>query len=833
MLIFEREIQIYQILVPAVSTGVLITGITLFSYLFRRTGEKIYFAMLLMNCFAFIFVLSEIIVLVAGGWFQNPVIGMHFHRAEQIAGVFFIFGLPYFIHHITELNEKWKKVNRIIWITALAFCFLVLVIAYAAPDLFISQDNHRSTWLSLAWDHARGKEGPLYFARDCFLGIMVIYSIVSMAAEIRIHKRYKYIVLPLIGLIIAVLGAAEDILYVHEKISIGPYPFPEAFYSRFSIGVTIFVLLSMAGVIRQYHDKSMQVETAFKDLENAYKILNHTEERFRQVAENIHEVFIIYDYRNRVFLYISPAYEEIYDRPLNVLYELPELFFDAIHQDDRDGYRTLLKRENLKERNEIEFRITRPDGSVRWVSNHISVIYDKNGEIYRLASVIEDITERKKSQEDLTYIAYHDPLTGLPNRRAFFERFQELISMAKREEPKKNKALLFLDLDRFKNLNDVFGHSFGDSLLKIASQRLGGCLRKSDYLYRLGSDEFTIILNGISDDLDAAIVAGKLIEVISGTMKVDGREVYLGLSIGIGIFPRDGDDMDLLVKNTDIALRDAKAEGSVYRFFNEDMTKQARERIVIENYLRTAINNDQFELYYQPFVDSEGVLTGMEALLRWKHPELGFVPPDKFIPIAETTGLIYDIGDWTLDRACRQAALWQSKGYPNLKIAVNLSAQQFSDKKLEYKVDLAVNKYDLNPGTLHLEITESSVMDNPDSAIRVMQSLNEKGISFSIDDFGIGYSSLSHIKRFKIDYLKIDKSFIKDLIVDQNNTEITRAIIAMAHNLNLRVIAEGVEAVTQFEFLNTLQCDLHQGFLFSRPVPAEEFEKLLEKRVLL
>ena len=831
MLIFEQEIQIYQILVPAISTGVLITGIFLFLYLFSRTKEKIYLAMLLMNFFAFSFVASEIVVLVAGGWFQNSSLGMHFHRTEQVAGAFFIFGLPFFLHYLTEMDERWKKVNRIIWIAALAVSGIILMIAYVAPDLYISQNNHRATWLSLAWDHGRGKEGPIYLARDVILSFVVLYSLVSMSIEIRIHKRYKYVTLPLIGLVIAVLGAASDTIFVHEEIALGP--FPEAFYSRFSVGVTVFILLSMASVIRQYHDKALQVESAFKDLENAYKILNHTEERFRQVAENIHEVFIIYDYRNKVFLYVSPAYEEIYDRPLSVLYQLPEVFFDAVHEDDRDAVRDILRKENLNERNEIEYRITRPDGTVRWVRNHISVINDKNGDVYRLASVIEDITERKKSQEDLTYIAYHDPLTGLPNRRAFFERFRELINQAKREEPKKNKALLFLDLDRFKNLNDVFGHSFGDSLLKIASQRLKGCLRKSDYLYRLGSDEFTIILNGISDDLDAAIVAGKLIEVISGTMKVDGREVYLGLSIGIGIFPRDGDDMDVLVKNTDIALREAKGEGSVYRFFNENMTRQAQERIVIENNLRTAINNEQFELYYQPFVDFEGRINGMEALLRWKHPELGFIPPDKFIPIAETTGLIYDIGDWTLDRACRQAALWHGMGYGDLKIAVNLSAQQFSDKKLEYKVDLTMNRYGLNPNTLHLEITESSVMNNPDNGIRVMQSLNEKGISFSIDDFGIGYSSLSYLKRFKIHFLKIDKSFIRDLISDENSTEITRAIIAMAHNLNLRVIAEGVETGEQFEFLKTLNCDLLQGFLFSRPVPAEEFEKLLERKILL
>jgi diguanylate cyclase (GGDEF)-like protein/PAS domain S-box-containing protein len=715
--------------------------------------------------------------------------------------------------------------------TGLALSLFFCIAAFVAPDLYVSQSVHRSTWLSLAWDHGRGQEGALYLARDVILFIITLYSMICFVVDLKWHRRYQYALLPLIGLLLAGLGAASDIIYVHRQITVGF--FPDAFFSRFSIGITIFIFLSMASVIRQYHDKASQVETAFKDLGNAYKLLNHTEERFRQVAENIHEVFIIYDYRSRVFLYISPAYEEIFDRPLRSLYQVPETFFDAVHHDDRSMLTDALKKGSLEDRNEIEYRIIRPDGNMRWVRNRVSVIRDKNGDIYRLAAIIEDITDRKKSQEELTYIAYHDPLTGLPNRRSFFERFYELIIQAKREEPRKNKALLFLDLDRFKNLNDVFGHNFGDSLLKIVSKRLQGCLRKSDYLFRLGSDEFTIILNGISDDLDAAIVAGKLIEVISGAMKIDGKEVYLGLSIGISISPRDGDDADLLVKNADIALREAKAEGNVYRFFDEDMTRLAQERISIENNLRNALQSDQLQLYFQPMTDPEGKIVGMEALIRWLHPELGFIPPDRFIPIAETTGMIYEIGDWTLDRACMQAALWHRLGYDELRVAVNLSAQQFRDKNLAIKVEQTLKKYSLNARCLDLEITESSVMDNPDNAIRVMESLNNLGVSFSIDDFGIGYSSLSYLKRFKIHFLKIDKSFIRDLIVDENNTEITRAIVAMAHNLNLKVIAEGVETSEQHEFLRGLKCDLLQGFLFSRPVPADDFEKLLEKRVLV
>lgn len=831
MILFEKDLQIYQLLIPCICAGILFTSLMLFSYIYRKTRDKLYLAMLITNLLAFVFVFGEMMVLLMGGWLKRSTLAIHFHRTEQLAGAFFIFAIPYFLHHVLEINEKWKSINKLVWKAGLAVSIIILILTPILPDSFISLTKHHDSWLYLSWEHGRGKEGFLYFARDILLGLVLVYCLVVLIIDLKMHKKFKYLVFLIIGLMVAVFGAFEDILYVHKMFYIDPLS--DVYFSRFSLGITFFVLLSIYGVIRQYTDKAMDVESAYHNLENAYKLLNHTEERFRQVAENIREIFIIFDYRNNAFLYISPAYEKIFNSDPNVLYNNPQDFFKYVHPDDRLRLNNALKLENLGESFDIDYRIIRPDGTLRWLRNQTTCIKDKNSEVYRLASVIEDITDRKKGEEELTYIAFHDILTGLPNRRAFFERFYELISQAKREKPRKNKALLFLDVDRFKNINDTYGHHFGDILLKEVTVRIQQCLRKSDYCYRLGSDEFTIILNGISDDIDAAVVARKLINKLSLPIPVDGREVYLGLSIGISIYPKDGEDADSLVKYADIALYEAKHAGNTYRFFDHDMNREAQERLIIENNIRIAIEKNQFSLHFQPLVRIDGTIAGMETLIRWKHPEIGYIPPARFIPVAESAGLINEIGDWTLDHACAQLKEWQDKGYDDLRISVNLSPYQFRDKNINTKIKDLLEKYDLDPACLELEITESSVMENPDETVRIMSILNEMGITFSIDDFGIGYSSLSYLKRFKIKNLKIDKSFIKDLIVDVNNTEITKAIVAMAHNLNLQVIAEGVETLEQMEFLKTLHCDLLQGYLFSRPVPADEFIILLERRNLL
>lgn len=825
MFIFEYDLRLYQLVVPTFTDGILAISLLLFFYMYYRTREKLYLAMMFLNLFAIIHVSSELLVLFFGGWRQMASLAMQFHRLEDLAATFFLFALPYYLSHLLDMNESWHRLNRLIWKAGLIVSIAITFIAFIEPDLFVSQTINKETWLINAWDHGRGKEGLVFFIRDIMVAFVASYTIACIAIDLWRHRKYQYLLLPLVGFIIAAYAGLDDILYVYGYSLISPLK--DLFFSRFSVGISFFAVLAMAGIFKEYFDKGEQVEESYHNLENAYKILNSSEERFRQVAENMNEIFMIYDYRNRVFLYISPAFESVFNSPVNPLYQSPEQFYDFIYPEDRESLSERIEKGNLPNRDEVEYRIIIGDGTIRWVRHLTSVIRDKNNEIYRLVSIIEDITERRKNQEELFYIAYHDILTGLPNRRAFFEQLYQLISQAIREEPRKNKALLFIDLDRFKNINDTFGHSFGDKLLKTASEKMKSCLRKSDNIYRLGSDEFTIILNGIADDLDAAVVANKIIDEFSSVLVIDEREIFLNLSIGISIYPKDGEDADTILKHADIALQESKIDSGTYRFFDSNMNKKFLEKLKIENSVRQALMNDQFCLFYQPFVDDAGKIIGMEALIRWKDDRHNAISPDIFIPIAESSGLIFDIGDWTINRACFQLAKWKQMGYNEITLSVNLSAQQFRDKGMVNKIKGVMEKYSIEGKDLVLEITESSIMDNPENTVKIMKTLTDMGIRFSIDDFGIGYSSLNYLKQYSIHHLKIDRSFIRDLIIDDDNTEITKAIIAMSHKLKMKVVAEGVETPEQAEFLKTLHCDIYQGYLFSRALDADEFEKLL------
>ncbi len=730
-----------------------------------------------------------------------------------------------------SLNATWQKINFYLKYALLIIPIIILLIAFISPDLFISMTKIKFFTSSASSDFGRGTEGIVYIIRDAILFLAVMYSIICMLYELHKNKDQIQTLLPLLGLIIGIYTAADDTLFIHYNIEIGLLR--DIKFSRFTVGITIFIMLSMTSTIREFIKKALQLEKAYIEKNSAFKVLHHSEERFRQLVDNINEAFVIYDYTNNVILYISPAFENIWGFSPFEFYEKPELLFNTIHEEDKKWVQQSLLPDHIKDEFEMEYRISVSNGSTKWVRNKIFAIRNNDNRVYRLALIIEDITERKESEEELTYIAYHDILTGLPNRRYFFERFYELIIQAQREKPSNNKALFFIDLDRFKTINDTMGHDLGDKLLKLVSSRLKQCIRKSDYLFRIGGDEFTIILNGVNDDLDSAIVAQKIIKAITDPFLIAAREYFLGINIGISSYPKDGDDVDTLVKNSDIALNEAKKERNGYRFFNEDMNAKALERMSIEDNLRYAIERNEFRLYYQPLVNRSGEIQGMEALIRWIHPDLGFIPPDKFISIAESTGQILPIGEWTFDTACRQIKKWNEMGFHNLKIAVNVSAHQFMDEKFVEKIESTIKNHQISSALLEIEITESSVMKDPEEATSKINRLNDMGISFSIDDFGTGYSSLSYLKRFKINYLKIDRSFVNDIHVDINNTEITKAIIAMAHNLQLKLIAEGVETKEQMDFLIELNCDLLQGYLFSKPVPADEFTKLLEKSSLV
>jgi diguanylate cyclase (GGDEF)-like protein/PAS domain S-box-containing protein len=440
---------------------------------------------------------------------------------------------------------------------------------------------------------------------------------------------------------------------------------------------------------------------------------------------------------------------------------------------------------------------------------------------------IGQFCRRKQAEQRIQYLAYYDGLTGLPNRTLFNQRLNHALTQARRN--KKNLAVLFIDLDRFKNINDTLGHEAGDHLLQEMAKRFKACLRESDTVARLGGDEFVVLLEHIADPKHASNVARKILGAALSPFAIADGEYHVTASVGISIYPEDGEDDQTLMKHADIAMYLAKDQGkNNYQFYSTQINVHSFERLALESSLRRALERREFSLHYQAKVDlKSGCVTGMEALLRWNHPDLGMVSPALFIPLAEETGLIVAIGRWVINEACAQNKAWQEQGLPALSVSVNLSARQFNDDSLVRDVAQALEQSGLAPQYLELEITESMVMYNPDKAVKLLSELKAMGISVAIDDFGIGYSSLSQLKRFPIDTIKIDRSFIKDLIESKEDAAITGAIIAMGTTLSLNVIAEGVETDAQVGFLKAHQCNEMQGYYFSKPIPSDEFTQLL------
>lgn len=461
----------------------------------------------------------------------------------------------------------------------------------------------------------------------------------------------------------------------------------------------------------------------------------------------------------------------------------------------------------------------------KWLS--IVTVKGKRGNIQNYIAVFSDISDRKAADERIHFMAHYDALTCLPNRILLHDRILQAITAAPRLGNK--VAILFLDLDRFKAINDTLGHSTGDLLLQSVAERLKGCIRSSDTIARLGGDEFIIVLRDLEDGVYAGTVAQKILETISTPFMIRDIELNTSASIGISLYPDDGMANEELIANADVAMYRSKENGrNNYQFFAPDMNDSAYERLTMENNLRKALERQEFVLYYQPQVNSEtGRIIGAEALVRWRHPEMGLVPPGMFIPIAEESGLIVTIGEWILREACRQNKSWQQEGLSPIPVAVNLSTVQFRQKNLMALVANTLQESRLDPHWLELEITESGIMQDVEAAVTTLNSLKQMGLKLSIDDFGTGYSSLSYLKKFPLDKLKIDQSFVRDITTDQDDAAIVVAIIGMAKSLKLRVIAEGVETRGHLDFLGTNGCIEIQGYYFGKPVPADEFGRLL------
>ena len=555
--------------------------------------------------------------------------------------------------------------------------------------------------------------------------------------------------------------------------------------------------------------------------------INDGEARFLQLASNIPECYWLLDAESQRVTYVSKGYEQIWGRYVEALYADKHDWLKFVHPEDQDRLRQEMQLHRMGGL-DTRFRILRPDDSLRWLHARNFPVHDEEGRVVSIGGVASDITSSVFEQRKIPYFAHFDGLTALPNQLMFYDHARRMIALAKRKNLR--LGLMVVDIDRFRELNQTLGHTSGDELLRQVAGRLSGSLRESDMLGRFGGDIFGVLLPDVADMQQAGIVAHRIIDTFLTPLRIDGQDVFATASIGMVFYPSDGHDAHELVSNAEIAVRHAKSQGrNHHQFYSADMHDGIRDRLFLETELRNATLRNEFVLHYQPKVScANGRITGAEALIRWQHPRRGLVPPDQFIPLLEETGLIVPVGRWVLETACLQAVEWQQAGLDIPSVSVNLSARQLQSDTLLGDVADALSRSGLAPACLDLEITESMLMQNADSAVHLLNSLKATGVTLSLDDFGTGYSSLAYLKRFPLDAVKVDRSFVQDIAADSDDASITRAVITMAHHLKLKVVAEGVETSEQLSLLISHQCDIIQGYFFSRPLPVGGMAELLQ-----
>ncbi|MGQ0658200.1 MAG: EAL domain-containing protein [Chromatiales bacterium] len=575
-------------------------------------------------------------------------------------------------------------------------------------------------------------------------------------------------------------------------------------------------LLYLDGVILDYTEARHVEET-----------MREREERLEAIVDTTGECILLVD-QDGTLAEINPAGVKLLEgSSREALIGRP--FHEFLTPERRPAYLAFHKAVCQGDPGVLQFEIEACRGGRRWLeSQSVPLRATTAGQAMQLA-ICHDITERRSTEDKIRHLAYHDALTALPNRALLQDRLGQALAQAQREGH--HVAVLFTDLDRFKAINDTLGHAVGDDLLRQTAQRLREALRDGDTVARLGGDEFVIVLPHIREAQEAAQVAVKALDTLSLPFYVLGQELHVTTSIGVSLYPKDGLDTETLLKHADIALYQAKDRGRAnYQFFNAGMNAQARERLLLENSLRRAIERKELVLHYQPQIDLHtNQITGVEALVRWQHPERGLVAPAEFIPIAEETGLIAPIGDWVLRTACQQLKIWQANGLPALRMAVNLSVRELRQPDLPARTTAVLREAGLAPTCLELEIAESSIMANPEQAIEALRALHKMGVQLAVDDFGTGYSSLGYLKRLPLHRIKIDRSFVHDIPDDPDDVAIVQAILAMAKRLEIKVVAEGVETPAQWQFLLEHDCAEAQGYAIGKPLPAEALADFIQR----
>jgi len=625
---------------------------------------------------------------------------------------------------------------------------------------------------------------------------------------------------PRVSILLAaiLLGIAIGITIVPNwvLISVRPTLFSIGLLSATVLCIAAFILLGLA-YLASTTDRSHQLD---RDLLEAF-------------LEHIPDNVFFKDKESR-FIRISRAmanYCGLKD-PAHAIGKTDADIFSAEHagQALADELRVLRTGAPLIEKEEKE---TWKDGHETWALTTKVPLKNREGEVIGTMGIAHNITHRKETERRIQHMALHDALTGLPNRTLLEDRLRQAIALGQRVH--KHVAVLLLDLDRFKNVNDCFGHTVGDRLLVLAAERLTACIRKCDTVARLGGDEFVIAVQMAERLEGIEFVARKVLDALSEPFRVEDRELQISASIGICQFPEDGKNAEDLLQFADVAMYEAKERGrGRFCFFSPALTEATRREQKLESDLVQACARDEFEIHYQPLVETKsGRITGMEALLRWRHPEQGLLSPNQFIPKLEELGLIVEVGRWVLKTACRQAVEWQQNGLPPVRVAVNVSSQQFYEGNIAEAVAKVLQETKLDPRFLELELTESQTLDDSDATINIMLALKRLGVSLSLDDFGTGWSSLSYLRRFPIDRIKIDRSFVKDLHSQPAAEEVVKTILTLSRNLGIVCIAEGVETREQQDYFSKHDCAEMQGFYFSRPIPVLDVTALLRSRQVL